>query len=96
MEDYLSNESRANADYKGKWATINASPVSRVESGSEVLVDYRWYFSLPVQAQMKFKREEDTYDIREGSSVTAVCKIKGITLNTWLRFDHCEHPKAES
>ena len=88
LEDYTSNEERANRNYKGKWFTVRGI-VGKVDTGGTVFLDNGYRFE---QLSMDFDDTEDTLRLDPGDRIEANCVIKGLRLNLWLSFDNCRFP----
>ena len=91
LEDYTSNEERANRNYKGKWFTVRGI-VDKVDTGGVVYLDNGYRFE---QLYMDFDDTEDTLWLDAGDRIEANCVIKGLRLNLYVSFDNCRLPQQE-
>ena len=92
LEDYTSNEERANRNYKGKWFTVRGI-VDKVDTGGVVYLDNGYRFE---QLYMDFDDTEDTLRLDAGDRIEANCVIKGLRLNLYVSFDNCRFPQQEA
>lgn len=79
-DEYQANEARANVTYKER-------PLSVSFTVDEIEDDHVTH-QLPGLASAQLEFEEDvliTFDV--GDKRTAVCELRGLDLDIWLRFD---------
>ena len=91
LDDYTSNEERANREYKGKWFTIRGI-VDKVDTGGTVYLDNGYRFE---QLYMDFDDTEDTLRFDAGDRIEAHCVIRGVRLNLYMSFRNCRLPQQE-
>ena len=85
--EYQANEARANQTYKERDLKVTFR-VDEIED-DHVIEDLD---GLLNKANLKFKQEELVrFDI--GDTATAICRLEGLDLDTWLRFD-CRESSA--
>ncbi|MYC35994.1 MAG: hypothetical protein F4X66_03655 [Chloroflexi bacterium] len=85
--DYQANETRANSQYKDRWFTVELGWIDRIDDGGKVLMNADasgWN-----QIQFDFKNDRDVIRLNPGDSVTAVCKVSGLTWDSLLVFKDC-------
>ena len=90
-DDYLSNETRANRTWKEDWLTLRMGPIDEIEDGGRVLMymdQIGWN-----HIEMDFKDDDDVLHLARGDFVTAVCKLSGFELDSWLNFKDCRYPE---
>ena len=88
LADYEANETMANKAWKGRWLKVRMDWVDRVESGGRVqyMPDGEWSLNT---VTFDFEPDDAVLGVRPGDSVTAICKLAGFVLNTWLNFEDC-------
>ena len=85
--EYEANETRANQTYKGIWLTLRMERISKIESGGRVQMDvdtFGWN-----HIEFDFKNDDDVLPLNPGQSVTAICKLWGFQMDSWLNFRDC-------
>ena len=88
--EYESNETRANNPYKNIWLRVQLDTISKVESGGKVqmYMDSSGFNHI----ELDFKHDDDVLELNPGQSVTAICKLSGFELDSWLNFRDCRFP----
>lgn len=85
--DYQNNETRSNDNYKGRWVTAEMGWIDRIDDGGRVLMNVDqsgWN-----QIQFDFKDDSEAARLNRGETVTAVCKVQGLTWDSLLVFKDC-------
>ena len=88
--EYESNETRANQLYKQGWLTVQLDNITKIESGGDVRMDVDSFGFNYIS--LDFKNDNDVLDLNPGQSITAVCKLSGFQLDSWLNFKDCRFP----
>ena len=85
--EFEANETRANKTYKGIWLTLRMERISKIESGGRVQMDVDTLGGNHIE--FDFKNDDDVVPLNPGQSVTAICKLSGFVLDSWLNFRDC-------
>ena len=88
--EYESNETRANQLYKQGWLTVQLDTITEIESGGDVRMNVDSFGFNYIS--LDFKNDNDVLDLNPGESITAVCKLSGFQLDSWLNFKDCRFP----
>ena len=87
LNDYRTNETAANVNWKGKRLLVTLQVIDEIEDGGKVIK--RVGFGLN-HIQMDFTDINDVIHLTPGDSITANCKLDGFQLDTWLEFSDCK------
>ena len=88
--DFAENETRANERYKGKWLQVTLSSISKIEDNGRVQMNVDEFGFNHIE--LDFRDDSDVIDLNPGQSITAVCKLYGFQLDSWLEFNECRWP----
>lgn len=88
LEDYESNEARANETYKGK-RFILSGLIDKVEDDG---VEFYLGEFVFVSATARFKDKEQLLRIDAGQQISLACEGDGFTLDILLNFKDCSIP----
>lgn len=87
LEDYQTNETAANFNWKGKRLLVTLDGIDEIEDGGRV-IKYLGDFGFD-HIQMDFSDVRDVIDLVPGATVTANCRLEGFQMDSWLEFDDC-------
>ena len=85
LDDYESNEARANETYKGKRFIVSGR-IDKVEDDSVEFYLGQFVF---VSATAKFKDKEELLQLDAGQQISLACEGDGFTLDILLNFKDC-------
>ena len=88
LDDYESNEARANETYKGKRFIVSGR-IDKVEDDS---VEFYLGEFVFVSATAKFKDKQQLLRLDAGQSISLDCEGDGFTLDILLNFKDCSIP----
>ena len=89
-DDYQANETRANAQYKEKWLQVTLPTISEIEADGKVRMDVDELGFNHIE--LDFRDDSDVLELNRGQSITAVCRLYGFQLDSWLEFNDCRWP----
>ena len=87
LEDYQTNETAANFNWKGKRLLVTLDDIDEIEDGGRV-IKYVGSFGFD-HIEMDFNDVRDAIDLVPGASVTANCRLEGFQMDSWLEFSDC-------
>lgn len=88
--EYEENETRANNEWKGIWLRVQLDTIDEIESGGKVqmYMDSAGFKHI----EFDFDNDNDVVRLNRGESITAICRLSGFELDSWLNFKNCRFP----
>ena len=88
LDDYESNEARANETYKGQRFIVSGQ-IDKVEDDG---VEFHLGEFVFVSATARFTDKEQLLQLDQGQSISLACEGDGFTLDILLKFKDCSLP----
>ena len=86
--DYQSNETKANRDWKGQTLTAKAPRIDEIEGGGKLTI--HMYGPGFDRVQLDLKHDDEALELRPGHTVYARCRVDGMFLGYALLFKNCK------